>query len=244
MMKRTLFLLIAISGVFAVAQEARADWTPACLAAAKAAEPTADQLAACLSPDPVLTVEASAGYAIGGGLTLFARADRRLGPAWATVRARYNTRGHIQADLIGGFVLWHSFKVAWVKYVSSQTTTTETITLNKNVVRRDLVASAGVKGIRSPDDTSTMTTDESGTTAAALVGLQWHNANGFGNHEIIELYAARRLGGDGWGALASWHNAIPPTGRLTFGMEAAALPTVSGGFGYWALIELGFAMDL
>lgn len=235
-------VIVAVAVTPLLAAPAEAGQPLVCKEAALAAEPTREQLEACVRPAPV-SVEISLGYALGGSLTGAARADKKLGPFWATGRVRYDISGLGQVDAIGGLVIWSRYGVAWDTWSSAPSGGTRIVTSNKTVMRRAFMLAGGLKGVLLPSPDDPMSSAPSGFTPVAAGGLQYHSVGGFRDHAIRELYALYNLSSGKLGAAASWHEAIPPLGPWVIGMELAAIPT-EGNPDFYLGLEVGYAMDL
>ena len=229
-------LAIAVPGL------ARAGQPLVCKEAAVAEAPTRDQLEACLAPAPV-SAELALGYAIGGSLTGFARVDKQLGPLWLTGRVRYDLSGVAQADALAGLVIWDRYGVAWDTWSTAPSGGTRTVVSNRTVMRRALMIASGFKGVVVPAPDDPMSSAPHGFTPVAAAGLAYHSVGGFRDHAVRELYALYNLTSGHKGAVASWHEAIPPLGPFTIGMELGAIPT-EGDPDFYLGLEVGYAMDL
>lgn len=220
-------------------------WSAACRAAIEVAEPDAATLDACLPDRAGLILSGLVGWqhdlADGGGASVFLRVDKPIGKRlWAEVKARYHTSGNVHGDALVGFVLTHDHGRGYASFNSnvqdSPGVRTVTVTSQRTVLRRDLVVAGGVKvGVGVPDE---MTGERPANVFGAL-GLQRHAASGFGSHSVIEGFVVG--GSAGVGGTLAWHNSIPPTKGLVFGMEAGYIPDTAL---YWAIIELGYSFEL
>lgn len=214
-----------------------------CKEAALAEAPTQDQLDACVAPAPV-SVEVAVGYAIGGSLTGFARVDKQLGPLWLGGRARYDLGGTSQLDALAGLVLWHRHGVAWDTWSTAPSGGTRTVISNKTVMRKALILAGGIKGALVPAPSDPMSTEPSGLTPVAAAGLQYHSVGGFRDHAVRELYVLYNLASGDLGGVLSWHEAIPPLGPFTIGMELGGVPTEGSHPDFYLALEVGYALDL
>lgn len=239
-MKTTTLLVAAL--VAAAPALAHAGQPLVCKEAALAPAPTREQLEACLRPAP-LSIEVALGYAIGGSLMGFARADKRFGPLWATGRVRYDVGGVGQLDALGGLVIWSSYGVAWDTWSTAPSGGTRTVISNKTVMRKALVLGGGLKGVLVPGPDDPMASDQGGFTPVAAAGLEYHSVGGFRDHAIREVFALYNLSSGKMGAQLSWHEAIPPLGPWAIGMELAMIPTEDDPAFYLGL-EVGYALDL
>ncbi len=212
-----------------------------CKEAALAAAPTHDQLAACLQPAPI-SFELAAGYAIGGSVSAFARADRKLGPLWLSTRLRVDVGSVNQLDALGGLVLWDRYGVGWDTWSGAPSGGMRTVTSNKTVMRKALILAGGLKGLYVPAPDDPMATESGGVSATAVGGFQYHSVGGFRDHRVRELYALYHLSSGSLGGVLSWHEAIPPLGPFTIGAELGIIPTADNGDVYLAL-EVGYAFD-
>ncbi len=239
-MKRSLLVLLILCS------PAAADpWSAPCRTAIEVAAPDAPTLAACL-PDRAgvifsALVGVQADLAEGAGASGFVRIDKPIGKRlWAEVKARYATNGTFTGDALVGFVLKHRYGLGYASFNSniqdSPGTRTYTVTSQRTVLRGDLVVAGGVKlGVGAPDEM----TSERLTKVFGAIGLQKHGATGFGSHSVIEGFA---IGGSaGFGGTLAWHNSIPPTRGVVFGMEAGYVPDTAL---YWAIVELGYSYEL
>jgi hypothetical protein len=213
-----------------------------CKEAAVAAEPTREQLESCVQPAP-LSVEVALGYAIGGSVSGFARVDKKIGPLWVSGRARYDAGGVAQVDALGGLVIWHRYGVAWDTWSTAPSGGMRTVISNKTVMRRSLILTGGLKGVVVPAPDDPMSTAPSGFTPVAAGGFEYHSVGGFRDHAVRELFALYNLSSGKIGAVGSWHEAIPPLGPFTIGMELGIIPTEANPDFYLGL-EVGYAMDL
>ncbi|HUQ05268.1 MAG TPA: hypothetical protein VM261_22345 [Kofleriaceae bacterium] len=243
-MKTTILLVTATVAVAVVVAPdlAHAGQPLVCKEAAIAPEPTREQLEACVRPAP-LSIEVALGYAIGGSIMGFARADKRLGPLWATGRIRYDVGGVGQLDALGGLVIWDSYGVAWDTWSTAPSGGMRTVISNKTVMRRALVLGGGLKGVLVPEADDPMSSAKSGLTPVAAAGLEYHSVGGFRDHAIREMFALYNLSSGKMGAQLSWHEAIPPLGPWAIGMELAMIPTENNPDFYLGL-EVGYAVDL
>ncbi len=238
----TTIALLTVTTALAGAGDAQAGQPLVCKEAAVAESPTREQLEACLAPTP-LSVEAAVGYALGGSLSVFARTDKQLGPFWASGRVRYDLGSVAQLDALGGLVIWNRYGVAWDTWSTAPSGGTRTVISNKTVMRKALILAGGLKGVLVPAPDDPMSTAPSGLTAVAVGGLEYHSVGGFRDHAVRELFALYNLSSGKLGAVLSWHEAIPPLGPFTIGMELGAIPTESSQAFYLGL-EVGYAMDL
>lgn len=222
---------------------AQADQPLVCKEAALAEAPTQAQLDACVAPAPV-SVEVALGYAIGGSLTAFARVDKQLGPLWLGGRARYDLGGTSQLDALAGLVLWHRHGVAWDTWSTAPSGGTRTVISNKTVMRKALILAGGIKGALVPAPSDPMSTEPSGLTPVAAAGLQYHSVGGFRDHAVRELYVLYNLASGDLGGVLSWHEAIPPLGPFTIGMELGGVPTEGSHPDFYLALEVGYARDL
>lgn len=230
-----------------VAGAGRAHASPACDAAVQAGTPSRDQLSRCLPEFPHVELAAAVGYRFdlgdggGGGLSYFARVDapvfKRL---WLDARLRAHTI--VQFDLMASFDLSHHYGPGWQSFVSNvqdgPATRTTTIESDATVMRKDWLLAAGMKGVLG----KSMDGADRPFDQMAAVGLQYHSDSGFGSHEVIEGYAL--YGSGGVGATVTWHNSIPVTRGLIFGMEAGYVPADPDGLAYWALADIGYSLEL
>lgn len=243
MQNLTRSLIAVIAAALLAPAPARADQPLVCKEAALAESPTPDQLAACVAPAP-WSVELAVGYAIGGSLTGFARVDKPLGPLWLTGRARYDLGGTSQLDALAGLVLWRRHGVAWDTWSTAPSGNTHTVISNRTVMRKALVLAGGLKGALVPAPSDPMSSEPSGLTPVAAVGLAYHSVGGFRDHAVRELYALYNLRSGHLGAVLSWHEAIPPLGPFTIGMELGAVPTEGSHPDFYLALEVGYARDL
>lgn len=200
---------------------------------------------ACLQDRANVIVAGLIGYAAGGegskGVTGFARIDVPLGPLWLEARGRYHAGGDVQLDALAGIVLSHRHGPgrAWFtsNIVDTPGTRTTTYTGRSTVLRKDLVLAGGLKMVvGKPDEMSERT-----RIPMAALGLQHHTATGFGSHAVIEAFAL--YGDSKAGGVVAWHNSIPPTKGIVFGMEAGLLPGDQLGTIYWAMVEIGISFE-
>lgn len=238
---RPWLLLVLLS----ISTTAAADpWTAPCRAAITAPAPDAPTLAACLPDRAGLIVSGLVGYqhdlASGGGVSAFLRVDKPVGKRlWVEAKGRYHSTGSVHGDLLVGLVLSHRYGLGYAEFNSNiqdgPGTRTYTITGQRNVLRRDLVLAGGLKlAVGAADD---MDVRNKGVYGA--LGLQRHAATGFGSHSVIEGFVI--AGSDGVGGTVAWHNSIPPTRAVVFGMEAGYIPDTAL---YWAIVELGYSFEL
>lgn len=214
-----------------------------CKEAALAEAPTQEQLDACVAPAPI-SVEVAVGYAIGGSVSAFARVDKAIGPLWLSGRARYDLGGVAQLDALGGLVLWHRHGVAWDTWSTAPSGGMQTVIHNKTVMRKALILAGGIKGALVPAPSDPMSSDPRGLTPVAAVGLQYHSVGGFRDHAVRELYALYNLASGDLGGVLSWHEAIPPLGPFTIGMELGVIPTEAANPDFYLALEVGYALDL
>jgi hypothetical protein len=202
----------------------------------------------CLPDRAGLIITALGNYTYtsrdGGTLGGFVRIDKPLG-RWLWLEARGRYQAAIQADLLAGLVLSHSHGTgrAWFASKIEDTGALRTTTYQgrSTVIRKDLVLVGGVKLLSGrPDAMPSGMESPRETKAMAALGLQSHTATGFGSHAVIEALV---LYGDGLGGVLAWHNSIPPTGGIVFGMEAGWLPSDAIGQAYWAIVELGYSLE-
>ncbi len=241
--KSTRIIVAALAVAILAPAVARADQPLVCKEAAVAAAPTQAQLDACVAPAPV-SVEVALGYAIGGSASAFARVDKRLGPLWVSGRARYDLGGTSQLDALGGLVVWHRHGVAWDTWSTAPSGGSRTVIANKTVMRKALILAGGIKAALVPAPSDPMSADPSGLTPVAAVGLQYHSVGGFRDHAVRELYALYNLASGDLGAVLSWHEAIPPLGPFTIGMELGGVPTEGPHPDFYLALEVGYALDL
>ena len=145
--KTTRIIGAALAAAILAPAPARAGQPLVCKEAAVAAAPTQEQLDACVAPAPI-SMEIALGYALGGSLSGFARADKRVGPLWLSGRARYDLGGVAQLDALGGLVLWHRHGVAWDTWSTAPSGGTRTVISNKTVMRKALILAGGMKAAR------------------------------------------------------------------------------------------------
>jgi hypothetical protein len=222
------------------------DCKPAIDTRVTGAQPSPEQLGACLLEKP------RAIFSIGGGLELDSAGDQLFGafvtadvpmlsPLWLSARFRYQPASKV--DLLVGYRLGGSYGMGYDSWISSDTGTTTTVTSNLTALRSDWVLVGGLKGVITGDGIDVGKTYQ--------VGLQWHEASGFGGHKRIEGYVVAR--GTSLGATIAYYNAIPPTKGLVFGMEAGYVPvsieddagmnTLDGDI-YWAMVDLGWSWEM
>ena len=173
--KTTRIIGAALAAAILAPAPARAGQPLVCKEAAVAAAPTQEQLDACVAPAPI-SMEIALGYALGGSLSGFARADKRVGPLWLSGRARYDLGGVAQLDALGGLVLWHRHGVAWDTWSTAPSGGTRTVISNKTVMRKALILAGGMKAALVPAPSDPMSSEPSGLTPVAAVGLQYHSA--------------------------------------------------------------------
>lgn len=243
MKKTSRIVRAALVAVILAPAAAHAGQPLVCKEAALAEAPTQEQLDACVAPAPV-SVELAVGYAIGGSVSAFARADKRIGPLWLSGRARYDLGGTSQLDALAGLVLWHRHGVAWDTWSTAPSGGTRTVISNKTVMRKALILAGGMKAALVPAPSDPMSSEPSGLTPVAAVGLQYHSVGGFRDHAVRELYALYNLASGDLGAVLSWHEAIPPLGPFTIGMELGGVPTEGAHPDFYLALEVGYALDL
>jgi hypothetical protein len=241
-MQRIVLSLVSAAVLVVVARQAHAgDCGGVEQARVSGQLPTKEQRNACVAERPMLIASAGGGLEFGtdGGLWgAFVTADvPMLKPLWLSARYRYQAVQKF--DLLVGWRFGGSHGEGYDTFVSSQTSTTQTITGQWTTMRTDWVLAAGMKGVIADD----------GNDIGAIyqVGLQWHKASGFGGHKRFEGYVVAR--GSRIGGTLAFYNSIPPTGGLVFGMEAGYVPVeladgVEGSVGYWAAIDLGWSFEM
>jgi hypothetical protein len=239
---RTLVISFAVLAV--TATTAAADhWTPACRKAVEAPDPDRATVDACLPDRAGIIVAGLIGYQHdlrdGGGISGFLRIDKPIGKRlWVEAKARYHTTNSFQGDLLVGLVFGHRHGTGYAEFNSnisdSPGVRTITVTKHRTVLRKDYVLAAGAKlAVSAKDDMG-----ERNQGVYGALGLQKHGATGFGSHSVIEGFAI--YGSDGFGGTLAWHNSIPPTKGIVFGMEAGYVPDTML---YWAIVELGYSFE-
>jgi hypothetical protein len=227
----------------------RARANAACDGVFQTQNPTEAQLNACLSPRPLATMSGLVAFGWeahgGGSLGGFARVDVPfLSPLWGGVRARY--QGFVEADVYGGLVISHDYGRAvstWQSYVGSDASYNYFQVNGTPVVHRSALVLVG--GLGSMKAVKNGSTDPSFEIGHQLYGgLLYQDATSLGSHATIEGDLYYNWSTSSWGALASWHNSIAPLGGVVFGMTAGWMPAEPESTIYWAIVELGYSLEI
>lgn len=225
------------------------------------AEPTQEQLEACLSSRPLFTASVGGTLAISdagprGGF--FATLEIPVArPLWLSARMRAAS-SYSDVDLLAGWVLRSNYgagRQSWTQmsntyhsptaygYSYTRTTTVESAQV---VQRSALVLLGGAKGVaRKLSDADMEPTFDIGKTFQ--VGLSLQHANHVGSHSRIEAFAIMRDGS--FGGVVTWHNSVPSIGRWVVGMELGYVPVLGTNDAtthtfYWNFVDLGISFEL
>lgn len=240
------FALVLSLGTFGRAEAQMARCADAMAMVRGGLQPADEQAGRCMQDRPFVILSGGGGLSFdvetSNRLDAYATVDvPRLRPLWISGRTRTQFR-YGSFDALLGVRLGGNYGVGRDTYVSGRTSLGNgydrvTYTSMTTMLRTDWVLVAGLRGTWNGHGVDVGRTYQ--------LGIQYHQASGFGGHRRFEAYLVDRL--RRFGTVLAYYNAIPPTRSLVFGMEVGFVPTEFHGRArtdlYWAALNLGWSWE-